>query len=498
MPALTRTVDDEAGTRRVAEDLAMILARGDVIALEGDLGMGKTAFARALLRALADDDALEVPSPTFTLAQVYETPALTVTHFDLYRLADPGELTEIGFDDAIAGGAALVEWPDRAGRALPASTLTIAIDETATADGRRFTFSGDDRWRSRLDRSFAIRALLDRPGGPPARRRRMAGDASSRRYERARRGGDRLVVMDWPRRPPQAPLADGLSYPELVHVQDDPLAFTGVAAILRDGGFRVPDIESVDRAAGLIVMEDLGEDGLVVAGVPDPARFLAAAKILAEKDAARLPTAVDVPGLGRWTVPAFDRRAMLTELSLLPDWYLPLVTGSAVDPAARADFLALWAPLVDRLNGLPGGLLLRDVIAANLVWMGGEGRRRVAFLDVQDAMVGPEAYDLMSLTTDVRLDLAPDLVAAMRAAYVAARRAADPGFDRDTFDLGFALASAQRNSKILGGFARLAVRDGKAGYLDHLPLALKRVGDALSHPVLAPLRLWYERHRLTD
>jgi aminoglycoside/choline kinase family phosphotransferase len=304
--------------------------------------------------------------------------------------------------------------------------------------------------------------------------------------------------MDWPRRPPQPVLADGLSYPELVHVQDDALAFVGVAAILRDGGFRVPDIHAVDRAAGLVVMEDLGTAGLVEDERPVPDRFLAAAGILAAKDAAGLPAAVDLPGLGRWDVPVFDRRALLTELSLLPDWYLPLITGAATLPAEREAFLALWSPLIDAIAMLPAGLMLRDVIAANLVWMGGAGTQRVAFLDVQDAMVGPQAYDLMSLVTDVRLDLPASLVAEMQAAYRAVRAAADPGFDADTLEAAIALTAAQRNSKILGGFARLALRDGKRGYLAHLPLARRRVADALSHPVLQPLRLWYERHRLLD
>jgi tRNA threonylcarbamoyl adenosine modification protein YjeE len=497
MAEIVLTVDDEAGTARLAEDIAVILAPGDVIALEGDLGSGKTAFARAMLRAIADDDGLEVPSPTFTLAQVYDLAGLPLTHFDLYRLGDRSELAEIGFHDAAIHGAVLVEWPDRAGGDLPATALTVSICETDAATGRRFVLRGDARWRGRLDRTLAIRRLVDRPG-TPARRRRMAGDASSRRFERVRRGDARLVVMDWPKRPPQPVLADGLSYPQLVHVQDDPLAFAGVCAILRDGGFRAPQVEMVDRAAGLLVTEDLGTDTLTPDGRPDPARVLAAAEVLAEKDAARLPTAADVPGLGRWTVPAFDRRALLTELSLLPDWYLPLVGGGPVDPATRAEYLDLWAPLVDRMTALPRGLALRDAIAANMIWTGGSGRRRVGFVDVQDAVVAPEAYDLASFLTDVRIDLPPALAREARDAYAAIRRAADPDFDRTVFDLGFALVGAQRNSKILGGFARLAVRDGRTAYLEHLPRTRRRIADALTHPVLRPLRLWYERLRLPD
>ena len=124
---LTIDLPDEDATTRLAEDVAAALAPGDTIALSGGLGAGKTTFARALIRALADDPELEVPSPTFTLAQGYTAGPVPVTHFDLYRLGAPEELDELGLEEALAGGAALVEWPERADGMLPAERLDIAI-----------------------------------------------------------------------------------------------------------------------------------------------------------------------------------------------------------------------------------------------------------------------------------------------------------------------------------------------------------------------------------
>src|SRR5512135_1497738 len=103
-PFLTLPLPDEAATAALAEDVAAILAPGDVIALSGGLGAGKTAFARALIRAVADDAALEVPSPTFTLVQTYAGDRLTISHFDLYRLGSADEIGEIGLADAVAEG----------------------------------------------------------------------------------------------------------------------------------------------------------------------------------------------------------------------------------------------------------------------------------------------------------------------------------------------------------------------------------------------------------
>ncbi len=117
---------DLAATEALAASIAARARPGDAILLEGPLGAGKTAFARAFLRAAAGDPALEVPSPTFTLVQSYETGLGVVHHFDLWRLSGPGALAELGWDDACAD-IVLVEWPDRLGALRPVDALTVAL-----------------------------------------------------------------------------------------------------------------------------------------------------------------------------------------------------------------------------------------------------------------------------------------------------------------------------------------------------------------------------------
>src|SRR3954453_4985880 len=117
-PAWDVPLPDEAATHRFARFLAGELKPGDIVALSGDLGAGKTTLARAIIRALAGDETLEVPSPTFTLIQSYDTPRGPVVRADLYRVNDPEELRELGFEEASEAGIVLVEWPERAGSGL--------------------------------------------------------------------------------------------------------------------------------------------------------------------------------------------------------------------------------------------------------------------------------------------------------------------------------------------------------------------------------------------
>ena len=152
---------DDAATRQLGEDLALALKAGDCLALSGDLGAGKSSLARALLRAMADDDGLEVPSPTFTLVQSYPL-RIPVSHFDLYRLGDPSELLELGFDEALETGICLVEWPEMAETELPAERIDLRLE--TEGEGRRATIAAPVAQADRIRRVLQIRAFLDANG----------------------------------------------------------------------------------------------------------------------------------------------------------------------------------------------------------------------------------------------------------------------------------------------------------------------------------------------
>ncbi len=139
----------EAETGDIARALAPCLRTGDVVALDGTLGTGKTAFARALINALPGEDE-DVPSPTFTLVQTYERGALEIWHFDLYRLEAPEDAFELGIDDAFADALSIIEWPGNLGNLLPTAHLRVTLHQTDGDDTRKIAFEGNDDWMARL------------------------------------------------------------------------------------------------------------------------------------------------------------------------------------------------------------------------------------------------------------------------------------------------------------------------------------------------------------
>jgi tRNA threonylcarbamoyladenosine biosynthesis protein TsaE len=140
---------DEAATAAFAARLARLARRGDVIALKGELGAGKTSFARAFIRARAERDE-EVPSPTFTLVQTYDLPDLTIWHVDGFRLRDPEEGWELGIEDAFRDGVSLIEWPERFGPLIPKRRLQITFEPGAAAEARRAVIDAGVDWAERL------------------------------------------------------------------------------------------------------------------------------------------------------------------------------------------------------------------------------------------------------------------------------------------------------------------------------------------------------------
>ncbi len=309
-----------------------------------------------------------------------------------------------------------------------------------------------------------IARFLARSGWSDATSAPLAGDASNRRYERL--SHPRLgpaVLMD-------APPEKG----------EDVRPFVSVTRHLREAGLSAPEVLAEDAAAGLLLLEDLGDDlyARVCARDPslEPCLYAAAIDLLAGFH--RHP-----PPAG---LPPYDLAAYLAEAELITGWYLPAATGTGTPPDLAAEYRALITGLCAPLDPVRDVLVMRDYHAENLLWLPERtGIGRVGLLDYQDALAGHPAYDLVSLLEDARRDTSPALQEAMIARYLAAT-----GADPEAFRLAYATLGAQRNLKIIGIFTRLWKRDGKPAYLDHLPRLWTHLARDLAHPALAPLKRW--------
>lgn len=494
---LERFLGDDAATARLGEDLAMALRPGDVLALSGDLGAGKSTLARALIRALADDENLDVPSPTFTLVQSYDA-RFPVHHFDLYRLASAYELDELGFDEALTTGAALLEWPDRAGDRLPPTTILVELDHRD--EGRLARLSGQGQTFERIVRSLAMRDFLGRAGWGGAKRRHFVGDASARSYEIVTlEGFTPRVLMNSPELVLGPPVRDGKPYALIAHTSRTVAAFVAIDHALAAGSVTVPEIYAQDLDQGFLLTSHLGSGNFLDAeGQPVAERYAAAAELLAMMHGKpwqyRLEAA---PGIFH-DVPSFDRDAMMIEAELLVDWYVPAVTGAPATEELRAGYWREWNALFDRLSGRETTLMLRDFHSPNIIWRDERhGHDRLGIIDFQDALIAPSAYDVASLAMDARVTVSSEIEQKTLDAYIAARHAAG-AFDEEAFIETYAIMAAQRNSKILGIFVRLDRRDGKPAYLKHLPRIRDYLRRALAHPALSGLRDFYTEHGLLE
>lgn len=318
-------------------------------------------------------------------------------------------------------------------------------------------------------RDQVIADFLRATGWQESRRDKLPGDASFRRYERLALNGRRAMLMDAP--PPR----------------EDVRPFLRVARHLTSLGFSAPRVYEADEAAGLLILEDLGDDTytrLLARGGDERALYALAIDVLIALH--RLPDSRAIPA----GLPPYDDRRLLDEAKLLVEWFMPAISGAAPPPALIDDYLGLWRAVLPLTRFAPPTLVLRDYHVDNL--MGLPDRAGVAacgLLDFQDAVAGPAAYDVVSLLGDARRDLAAGLPAAMMARYLAGF----PELDQKAFAAAAAILSAQRNAKIIGIFTRLSRRDGKHHYLAHLPRVWRLLELDLTHPALRDLRAWFDR-----
>ena len=355
-------------------------------------------------------------------------------------------------------------------------------------------------------RAAQIDAFIEAAGWGGAELHPLAGDASTRRYVRLAHRGHTAMLMDQPRGaetaacPPEASADErrALGYNAMARLAGpDCRPFAAVSHYLNARGLSAPKILAHDYANGFMLIEDLGDGrfaDLILSGAAERPLYETAIDVLVELHREAAPRALAVPGGGEVRLLAYDPVAMEAEVLLLADWFYPAAAGAPLPPDARSEFVAAWRAALAQLPTNAPVTVLRDYHAENLMWLSDRGGpARAGLLDFQDALAGSPAYDLISLTEDARRDVSVELADAMTRRYIAARKASG-GFDETAFRFAAALLAAQRNTKIVGIFARLWKRDGKPRYTQFLPRMWGYLARDLDHPALGALRGWFDRH----
>jgi aminoglycoside/choline kinase family phosphotransferase len=314
-------------------------------------------------------------------------------------------------------------------------------------------------------REIQLEAFLGASGFEGAQRRKLAGDASFRSYQRLSRGDKTYVLMDAP--PPK----------------EDVRPFIAIDKHLVLHGFSAPRILAEDVKHGFLILEDLGNSSFT--------NMLARNR---EKEWDLYALAVEVLGsLHTKPLPEnikpYDKEKLLKEAMLLPEWYYQLMHGKPIPEKAMKEYRSLWEGLLPAVETAEPVLVLRDYHADNLMWLPSRTSiAKVGLLDFQDAVSGHPAYDLVSLLEDARRDVPPEVAEEMIRLYLRMM----PGTAADAFRTAYALLGAQRNCKILGIFARLWLRDKKVNYLTYLPRVWHHLEHDLTHSKLAGVKAWLD------
>ena len=326
-------------------------------------------------------------------------------------------------------------------------------------------------------RTTALHEFLAESGWGDAAINRLAGDASNRSYSRLTRNGQTAMLMD-------APPERG----------EDVRPFVAVTDWLRQNDYSAPQILAADISNGFLLLEDLGDNlysrHIRHAQADETMLYERAVDLLADLACRPVPQAMG-HGDAATTLAPYDHAVLEREALLILEWWIPAVRGEQVGLAEREGFQDILARSVKAVADARDAVVLRDYHADNLIWLPErDGLAAVGLLDYQDALAGHAAYDLVSLLEDARRDTPAELRGAMIRRYLDRR----PELDAEAFQAAYAVLGAQRNLKIIGIFARLALRDGKTAYLKMIPRVWQHVLNDLEHPELAELRNWVMAH----
>ena len=300
----------------------------------------------------------------------------------------------------------------------------------------------------------------------------LSHDASFRRYERITSPKEKFILMD-------ASLDKNSIQP-----------FMFIAEFLYKKGYSVPKIFAKEEMLGFLLLEDLGKTSYAfLLENPDAETLIEVEKKLYK---AAIDLLVDLHhkvSTHEIKISSYTKKSLLNEALLLIDWYFPTLTGSKISEDLRKEYTRAWGKIFNHFHCAEECLVLGDYHIDNLIWLENrEGIKKIGLLDFQDAVKGSYAYDVVSLLEDARRDIDSKVVHKMLEYYLSQM----PHIDRKKFLSDYKILGAQRSCKVIGIFARKATRDNDTRYLQHLPRVWNYIKQSIDHPILKPLKIWFQ------
>ena len=458
--------------------IAPIFEKGDLLALNGEIGSGKTTLTKHLINYLTATRIDEINSPTFNLCQTYSNEDLIISHYDFYRLDYLQEIEELDINDSIKNNFTIIEWANKFSSILPKDHIEIQIDNKSDKREYKILFHGE--YAKKIAAHKNRLSFLSNSNLNIKKITNMRGDASKRKYYRVNDGTENFVLMD--------ALEDSINKTTTSKTITDFIIFR---QYLEDIGLRVPKIYEFDIQKQLILEEDLGlttydelYSKLSFQDLINPA--IESLLILVHSDYKNIN---DLDGKA-FEPQNFDEKVFINESKIFIDYYWPYVKNSICPEEEKYEFLSIIEKIYSDLS-TDKTLVLRDYHSPNLHYLQNEkGHKKCALIDFQDALLGHPLYDLVSLAQDARFTISEDQERYIVDTFEDKFLFNDFQLSKSSFNEQYKILAIQRSLKILGIFARLSLLEGKNNYIIHMPRVLDYIRRSMDCSLLNNLTHW--------
>ena len=455
-----------------------IFEKGDLLALNGEIGSGKTTLTKHLINYLTATRIDEINSPTFNLCQTYSNEDLIISHYDFYRLDYLQEIEELDINDSIKNNFTIIEWANKFSSILPKDHIEIQIDNKSDKREYKILFHGE--YAKKIAGHKNRLSFLSNSNLNIKKITNMRGDASKRKYYRVNDGTETFVLMD--------ALEDSINKTATSKTITDFIIFR---QYLEDIGLRVPKIYEFDIQKQLILEEDLGlttydelYSKLSFQDLINPA--IESLLILVHSNYKNIN---DLDGKA-FKPQNFDEKVFINESKIFIDYYWPYVKNSICPEEEKYEFLSIIEKIYSDLS-TDKTLVLRDYHSPNLHYLQNEkGHKKCALIDFQDALLGHPLYDLVSLAQDARFTISEDQERYIIDTFKDKFLFNDFQLSKSSFNEQYKILAIQRSLKILGIFARLSLLEGKNNYIIHMPRVLNYIRRSMDCSLLNNLTHW--------